>query len=324
MRQVCQSDTHPGPGTGRLILDDTNPMAFDETHPDGCGRPAGSIGALIRAAADGELTDEQVAAFEKLCAERNCTEDRVRFEQTLRECCGRVMGAPSCSEALRARVQALAEQTRPGAVRGGRAPASGRPGFWAGAPLLTLAATVLLTAAGVFVWQAARLPGPAAPGAAHHEVAYRDRIAGFVADEHARCRTDAAALSLRDLDQARRHFVSAFGTECVGLSDADSLTFRGGGDCRPPGADRAAHFRFDAASAGGEPLAVSLFVMPDNGRLPLEDGTTYRMNARACTESGLTLHAWRAEGLLYLLVSEADACDAARRSLNAPLQTAGF
>lgn len=332
-------------------------MRPEDIHPEGCGGgKAGSVGALIRAAADQELTPEQVAEFERLCAERNCTQDRVRFEQTLRESCGRVMtGAPCCTEALRAKIVAMAagmrgEDGSAGAAVGSAAgPAaesvaerverlSSRTrtvAFWRRSPGMAAAAVLLFSVAGVLVWQASRLPtAPPPAGMTHQQVAYRDRVAGFVSDEHGRCcRSDVAAqakLIHRDPEAARVHYAQAFGAGSVAVDagpvEAGQVSFWGGGDCHVPGTTKSAHVRFDAVSPEGEPIRLSLFVMPDNQRLPLEPGTTYRLNASACDKAGVALYAWCADGLTYLLVSEAkgEFCGMVRRALRAPDQLAAY
>ncbi len=350
-------------------------MRAEDIHPEGCGGTnARSVGALIRAAADGELTAEQVAEFERLCAERQCTQDRVRFEQTLRESCGRVMtGGPCCTEALRARILELAARTRDEAAPAaagdamgggltGRVPegvsegvsggAAGRtesmderverlavqtrtPAFWRRSPGLVAAAAVLLSAAGVLVWQATRLPGvQPPPGMTHQQVAFRDRVAGFVSGEHSRCcRSDVAAqakLIHRDPAVARAHYAQVFGTASLhldaGAVEAGTVSFWGGGDCHVPGSTVSAHIRFDAVSPQGEAVQLSLFVMPDNQRLPLEPGTTYRLESAACDEAGVSLYGWSAGGLTYLLVSEASGefCAMVRGALQAPAAVASY
>ncbi len=316
-------------------------MRPEDTHPEGChGGSARSIGALIRAAADQELTPEQVAEFERLCAERNCTEDRVKFERTLRESCGRVMtGSACCTEALRAKIQAMAAGTREVGGAEGRLQAgptrTRSMSFWRRSPGMAAAAALLLVVAGTLVWQASRLPSAAPPaGMTPQQVAYRDRVAGFVSDEHNRCcRSDAAAqakLIHRDPAAARDHYARTFGAGAVameaGTVRAGRVSFWGGGDCHIPGSPKSAHVRFDAVSPEGEPVRLSLFIMPDTDRLPLEPGTTYRMNAQACDKAGVALYAWRAEGLTYLLVSEAkgDFCAMIRQALHAPARVAPY
>lgn len=315
--------------------DRLNPEGHDDRTPE-------SVGALIRAAADGELAEEQIAAFERLCAQRDCTQDRVKFEQTLRDTCARVMQAPACPEALRARILALttANQTaQTGAADGPEAiaPYTRQRSFWQRSPAMAAAAVVLLSVAGVLVWQAANMPGLQPPAAmTTQQVDFRDRVAGFVAEEHRRCcRSDKSAtdkLVYRDIHAARDHLTAAFGRADFALRPvADAPTgsrveFWGGGDCRVPGYERSAHLRFDATDPAGNDIRLSLFIMPDNQRLPLEDGVTYRLNAEACNKAGVRAYAWRADGLIHLLVSEAsdDFCSAVRNIFQAPTTLAGL
>lgn len=310
-----------------------------------------SIGSLIRAAADGELTSEQVAAFEKLCAERNCTQDRVRFEKTLKDCCGRVLTANQCcTEKLRAKICAMAEQSRHEGVPEGfslgeagaasrveaMAPATRERSFWLKSPGLAAAAVVLLSVAGVLIYQSASLPTAVPAGWTVEQASYRDQVAGFVTGEHQRCSKSEEAsekkLVIHNVEQAREHFETAFGLDSVDLvSDLSTgqggqLVFWGGGDCHIPGAAHSGHVRFDAVSPDGAALRLSLFLMPDSGRLPMDEGVTYRVGATACDKAGVRLYAWRSAGVLYLLVSEAsgDFCSAVRRTLHAPEIVAAF
>jgi hypothetical protein len=318
----------------------------DKLGPCGGRLPEGvSPGELIRMAADGELTDEQVAAFEKLCAERDCTQDRVRFEQTLRECCGRVMrDKPCCPEALRTRIRAMAASQSPFhaadhaqaesvSVAEAMAPRTRSAAFWRRSPGLAAAAVVLLSLAGVLIYQGARVPTGGAPGSAAwsgQTVAYQEQVARFVAAEHLRCCEDEAAASkmiVRDLDQARDRFARSLGVASLDLSadlpaggETGSMTFYGAGDCHVPGASRSAHARYDATGPDGTAVHLSLFVMPDEGRLALAEGKTYVVTSSTCDEQGVSLFAWREGGVVYLLVSEArgDFCKAVRKALHAP------
>lgn len=323
----------------------------DDANPECPGlNDARSVGALIRAAADAELTDAQAAQFERLCAERDCTQDRVRFEQTLRECCGRVMQAsPACSETLRNKVRALAEQARFDSTEDQDSAAAPRlsaperlasetrrPGFWRRSSVMSAAAAVLLMVAGTLIWQASSLQTPPVTpaGWSTEQASYRDRISGFVTNEHMRCcRSDKASqakLVYRDLEAARAHYAQAFGMSQVAFAAqppaSGEVRFWGGGDCHVPGARASAHLRFDAVDPEGNPMRLSLFVMPDNQRLPLAEGATYAVSSSACDEAGVALYAWKADGLLHLLVTEAkgDFCSTVRESFRAPARVAGL
>lgn len=342
--------------------DDRNPAEQPAQKPGCPGLPddARSIGALIRAAADAELTEAQASEFERLCAERHCTEDRVRFEQTLRECCGRVMRvSPACSETLRNRVLTMAAAARTDDAHADDAnahdagsnpeaqpelsaperlaPATRSQGFWRQSSAMTAAAAVLLMVAGGLFWQASSLStsGPGAEtGWTTEQVSYRDRVSGFVTNEHMRCcRSDQAAnakLIYRDLDAARAHYAQTFGMSQVPIAALPPATgevrFFGGGDCHVPGSRASAHLRFDAVDPEGNPLRLSLFIMPDNNRLPVSESVTYRVTSSDCEKAGVALYAWKSNGLIHLLVTEAkgEFCSTVRDSFLAPAQVAGL
>lgn len=319
----------------------------DETNmPRGCdGRDPPerwSVGELIRAAADEELTDEQISAFESLCAEHDCTKDRVLFERTLRSCCGRVMSKePCCPEKLRQRILSMSCRTIAAQDGGAPAPIMPEPvsattrerSFWRRAPGMVAAAAVLALVATVLITQSVRFAGAGGVGGAWttEAVAYRDRVAGFVTSEHRRCEDDIAAaakLVYHDPDAASEHFIDAFGVPAVDLgvdatdmpAGSGELVFWGGGDCHVPGASHSGHVRFDAVTPEGEPIRMSLFVMRDPGTMPIEPGMTYQLRSPACSKAGVRLFAWARDGVVYLLVSEADGsfCERIRRALHAP------
>lgn len=323
----------------------------DEAINSGCSGgklPDGmSVGALIRAAADGELTDEQVRQFEALCAERDCTKDRVRFEQTLKECCGRALKEqPCCPDALRSRIAAMAPSAHPQDeqrhehehdVAGAGSPVVAMAGqtrkqsFWRRSPATMAAAAVLMLAAGVLIYQGASLPtGPVPAGWTAQQVSNRDQMAGFVAREHGRCcKSDRAArakLIYNDPNEARSHFAAAMGVPDVDIpqdaAPAGEVRFMGAGDCHVPAADTSGHLRFDAVSPDGTPMQLSLFVVNDRGQLPIEEGVTYHVPSATCDDAGVRLFAWRQSGVVYLLVTEAEGafCTTVRQTLHAPAE----
>ncbi len=309
------------------------------------GKPAGdlSVGALIRAAADDELTEDQIRDFERLCAERDCTEDRVRFEQTLREACGKAMSdQPRCPDALRNRIRALA-------ASGGDVGAAGESGrgvpagsavesmaeqtrsvsFWRRSPGMLALAAVLALFAGAMVFQGLSLPtGPVPAGWTVEQASNRDRMAAFVAKEHNRCcnsdRASEAKLVIRDMERAKAHFIGTLGVAGLAVSpaiaDSGEVSFWGAGDCRVPASSSSGHFRFDATTPAGAGIRLSLFVLPDEGQFPMDRGTTYRVTSEACDKAGVNLFAWKDSGVLYLLVSEADGgfCQTVRDTMHAP------
>lgn len=315
-------------------------------HPE-CrgGKPDGglSVGALIRAAADDELTDAQVEAFEKLCAERDCTKDRVRFEQTLRDACGKAMAdQPRCPDALRNKIQALAaaggdvgiaRETSTGAepvsAVEAMADQTRSVSFWRRSPGMLAMAAVLALFAGVMIFQGMSLPtGPVPAGWTVEQASNRDRMAAFVAREHDRCcssdRASEAKLIIRDMDRAKAHFIDTLGVGGLSVvpavAEVGEVTFWGAGDCHVPASSSSGHFRFDATTPDGADIRLSLFVLPDEGQFPMDAGTTYRVGSEACDRAGVNLFAWKDAGVVYMLVSEADGgfCAVVRDTMQAP------
>lgn len=300
-----------------------------------------SVGALIRAAADDELTDSQIEAFEQLCAERDCTNDRVRFEQTLREACGKSMAdQPQCPDALRNKIRAIAAAggdtgmaheagSAPSAVEA-MAEQTRSASFWQRSPGMLAMAAVLALFAGVMIFQGLSVPaGPVPTGWTVEQASNRDRMAAFVAKEHNRCcnsdRASEAKLIIRDMDRAKAYFVEALGVAGLevtpAVAEVGEVSFWGAGDCHVPASSSSGHFRFDATTPEGTDIRLSLFVLPDEGQFPMNEATTYRVGSEACDKAGVNLFAWKDAGVVYMLVSEADGgfCEVVRDTMRAPV-----
>jgi len=296
-----------------------------------------NLGPLLRACADGELTDAQCERLRDYIDANPDAASQVRFEQALRGCCARVMSSPRCPDALRAKVAAIAADNRPlpdqaAAIESAAerlAPVTRSQSFWARSPMLGVAAAVLLSFAGVLLWQSTQFSealGVPRAGLTMDQVSYYDRVSDFVAREHTRCCDDNAArakLVERDIEEAMGHFSDEFGRPVAvpetRIEDAE-MDFYGAGECHLPSSARSGHLRFDVRTPGDEPIYMSLFVAPDPGILPLEEGVTYVMSAEACEENGVRLFAWVSNGVQYLLVSEAteEMCRNIRSALQAP------
>lgn len=332
-----------------MSIDETNPPGGPGGHlPTDPPGSTGSVGALIRMAADEELTDAQVAEFERLCVQHDCTRDRVRFEQTLRACCGRVMTTPACTESLRLKIKAMADRewdqapdnshhepekpSAAGLFLSSDGQSRVRPYFRSRSGGLAAAAVLLLSVAGVLIWQSLSLPSATPPASwTTEQASYGEQIAGFVTTEHSRSGQNGgvadADLVIHDLEKARAHFEQAFGVSGMNLQPrSNEVKFWGGGDCRLPGADESAHLRFHAVSPEGRAVRLSLFMAPDTQRLPMQEGVTYALGSKVCDNAGVTLFAWRKNGVMYLLVSEASGefCAKIRHMLHAPRTLAGF
>lgn len=303
------------------------------------------LAPLLRACADGELSDEQCARLREYIQQRPDAASQVRFEEALRGCCSRVMKRPCCPDALRAKVAAIASAA---AVPENASAHAEQPSdeayaqriedagaytrdrsFWARSPLMSAAAALLIVVAGALIWQSVSLTGasmPAHPGLNFEQASYYERVSDFVVHEHNRCCDDRAARSKlieHDINQAVAYFSEAFERPVTAPDMATAsgdVRFYGGGDCSVPSTDRSGHLRFDVVSSQGEHLSLSLFISPDPQILPLEEGKTYVINARACSKAGAQLFAWVSDGIQYLLVSEAsdEACARVRGVMKAP------
>ena len=320
-------------------------MNNDQHHPKN-GQDCGSelplnIAALLRAKVDGELTDAQC---QELCAYMDanpCAQSQMDFELALRGCCNRVMTKPCCPQALRDKVLAMAGQSSVVIAAATndhhvddfaqRIDASNQrtrsSSFWTKSPLMSAAAALLILVAGALIWQSASFTTARAPqGLSIEQAAYYNRVSDFVVREHNRCCDDAVAqakLINHDIDQAMVYFEQVFGQPLTmpTMDEPNSqIEFFGGGDCHVPSTARSGHMRFDAIDSAGSRIALSLFVSPDPGLLPMQEGVTYLINAKACTDSGARLFAWVNNGIQYLLVSEApdDMCAKVRQMMKAP------
>ncbi len=305
-----------------------------------------NIAALLRACADGELNDEQCARLKQMLADRPESGSQHDFEQKLRDCCRRSMERPCCPQALRDRVGAIVASGGSAAVGGAAAiggAAAGDAGyaeriegagaytrdrrFWSRSPMIGIAAVLLLGVGGFLMWQSANLSMiPGVSSGQMEPASYSERVGNFVISEHNRCSIEEAAqnkLVEHDVDEAFEYFSDRF--ECsLSVPDmtrsAHRVEFYGGGDCHLPMTSKSGHLRFDAYDQAGKHIALSLFIAPDPGILPLEEGTTYKMRSSACDSAGANLFVWVSGGVQYVLVSEAtdETCASVRSIMNAP------
>ena len=299
-----------------------------------------NIAALLRACADGELNPEQCERLKALVREHPEADAQHDFEQKLRGCCGRAMTHPCCPGALRERVSAMVAATGHGDTGHGdtdhRDPYADRieqsneatrdRSFWSRGPVMGIAAMLVLSLAGVLIWQSTGLRQGLPTRPFIEPVGYSESMGRFVLSEHNRCCFEKAAqakFSRRDIGDTISYFSEQFGrpVQLPDMSQEDRrIEFYGGGDCHVPMTSASGHLRFDAFDDAGNPISLSLFIAPDPGQLPLEEGVTYVLNSEACKEAGASLFVWVSEGVQYVLVSEAhdDACASVRAIMKAP------
>lgn len=319
------------------------------------GFPLGAqaaLGVRLRAAADQELGDSEREALETHLARSLEDRSRIQFERELRDAVGRAMGGVRAPESLRARVQEIMDAAREDAMQAAAAPgmsivqeapnepepqsaADSAPerlapitrerSFWSRRQIMSgLAAAAVLVVASVFVWS---MSGISVVPLSSDQEAYRAQLVRHVASEHERMEDPQAAR--RKLVMHEPLEVESFFLEVIGAPSADvrkliedtaNCVFSGAGNCHVPGADgAAAHITFDVL-VGDRRAPVSVFVSRDPGRLPIETGVTYAIDAKACGAPGERVLAWTDGRLLYVMVSKEadDACTSMLSRLGRP------
>lgn len=294
-----------GIGTSTMSKQDTNNL-----FPDGVSQDDPAIrAAAIRAAADGELTPEQIDALRGDAS----FERRLGFERGLRDATGRVMADIRAPGGLRDRVLSIAsqasntEQDDLADRLAGRADQTRDRSFWSGQRRLmgALAAVLVLTVAGVFV---ARLAGLSQQS---EMLAYRTSLARFVSGEHTRTLDEEVARAkyiYTTVDSAVEELGDELDHTPAVLPCGGKNMFRGAGPCGVPGQGPSCHFQYIVTTEDGLSDTISIFVKQDHNELEIEEGTAYLINTRDCDLEGVHICVWRRGGLLYsLVVDEAHA-----------------
>ncbi|MEO1583670.1 MAG: hypothetical protein AAFR96_03745 [Planctomycetota bacterium] len=318
---------------------------------NGFGADDLSIGGLIRAAADGEITAEQERKLELLIESDPDVARRIESDRQLRSAVGRALSssasAPMTAPAgLRERVAAamatekLVEEADERQAAGGpaadqdvpsrMAPATRDRSFWAGPASRVLAAAAALTlVATVFVVSRGSIDDSV--------VGSRTRAVQFVASEHGRCVADLAPGAGKFQVTAASEMPGVAGNvlgQEVTLasliqSGVQNVSFVDAGRCHVPGGGGSMHLRFEAPigpadAATGLPCVeqFSLFVQEDRGRLGLDDGVTYELDPSdggTVDVKSPTVYVWARGGLVYyLVVNNAAACGELRQQLSVP------
>ncbi len=287
------------------------------------------IAAMLRACADGELCRVECDRLKRYLQEHPEAEAQVEFEQALKKCCDRVMKTESkCPDSLRAKIETMAGDSMTASGIDQSNQSTRKASFWIMSPMMSAMAAVLILAGGALIWQSSTLITQGGGFGINQTtpVAYAERVGNFVAREHMRCCNERAAakkLAHDEIGASIEYFSDRFEHSVItpaSLGDNTEINFFGGGDCNIPATKRSGHLRFDAVGADGERVSLSLFVAPDPGLLELEAGTTYLLESSKCSEQGANLFAWVSDGVMYLLVSEADEsmCATVRDMMNAP------
>lgn len=265
-----------------------------------------NLGALIRAGADDELSDEQRRQLDVHLEAHPEDQARIDFERRLRDATSRVMGQVATPPGLRERIQARLEAPAPKRLR---IPVS----VLAGAASIVIVAGVL-----------AVLLSPTGPLSS--ESRYRATVVSYLDHEHKRCWVDT--------DQILRKFTVRQRADLPGVVDdllhqpvslqeiehaeLSGLRFIAAGECNMPGQQPSVHIGFE--TTGEEHVPVSLFMQPAREHWDVEENVTYALtNERRIARGVCTIYMWKRDGILHFLVADdMRACDMMREALGAP------
>lgn len=289
------------------------------------GRPSRRT-ALLRAAADGELTAAGEQELRDHLAARPDDRAVVAFEQELRKSiASAALGHPAPQ--LKERVQHLCAAARQRESTPLPVQTTAPQRHWQTA-WLAIAASVALVAgiAYLTVRRPQALPAPGELITPTHRVS----LVSFVSSQHEECELHAdmigSKLRIDSLGKAPAAFREVLGREPdLGRLAQSGLRFMGAGPCAVPGRGRSVHMVFDAGAdpaprEGGRTALVSLFVQQDSGELAIEPGRTYRLVPTEGSPSTTTaeIYVWKTNGFVYFLSStSAPAMERARLALGA-------
>lgn len=291
-----------------------------------------SIAALLRAAADDELSPEDRARLDAHL--RNHPEDdaRIEFERRLRVHCAGLMQTDHAPDALRQRVMAIAGSSNTEtsfsdhtdqdeladriAERSRTARAAGFGGR--NRALVGAAAAVLLLVAGVSLLSQAI--GPSGPADAQTAgVGNGVSLANFFVQEHDRCATvprRSDKFTVADPSSLPETFSRILGAvPTIPDFQAAGMVFRDMGECHVPGEGRSVHVRLNTdGTSCREGISVSLFIQQGRSEV-LPAGENRPLALMRCADGmKSTIYAWHAGGMSYFLVSEQTACERLREA----------
>lgn len=304
----------------------TNPTRPTEGGSNGAPR---GLGALLRGAADGELSAPQQAELDRHLAAHPEDSARIDFERELRTACARVMGNSEGCRApasLRTRIEAnlaagAAKEPETVIARiheGGRVEVHARRWRRTAGLIATAAVLPLAVAAWLIVGNRTGLEG-----AAQASIVPLD----FLSRAHSGTINRVQPMSIGDVAEKVRQIVGK-PLRIDDFVEKAGLTFVGLGACRTPDGSKAAQLVFSRRARGqagnetGEAADVklSLFVQNDYGKHRITEGLTWDgRGPDTATNSGPLIRAWLHDGLVNYVVTDCpDTCDLARQGLNGP------
>ncbi len=274
-----------------------------------------TLGRLVRLAADGELSDEEAAAYARAKSTNPELEQHEQAQRKLRAAVGRCMSGEdaACPQALRDRIAAMtgaageaqpALKLNPTPADVSVAPDAERFPTWKRVVALAASIVIIIAVSAYF-----RQAGPAQPGggpgvAIADEAPTGLQLAGFMHTEHTRCASHPASIrkfTEDDLEKVPEAFRDVLGNgftkEDILFSDAK---FVAGGKCQVPGKGPSVHLMFQAINPQGDTVGVSLYIQRC-GDKRFEEGKAYTVGAEST--DGSSVIGWRHDGLVYYLVT---------------------
>ena len=259
---------------------------------------------LLRGAADDALTEAERRELDAHLAQHPADASVIDFERRLRGELARAIGGEEPPDELESRIRRLAAPPRPRASRG----------RW----LFAAAAAVLLIAALAIRNSLRRSPD---------EFGFdgRGELVQFLGTHPENCpitiERTLEQFHVRRFDEAVTELGALLG-EAPRIDDLAKagLEFRGMGRCGIPGHELSMHVMFTGAEGSElEGAMLSVYLQRDDGRLPIRDGATYRLEPKQPEFAALQIYVWRHDGLDYFVVTpHADAGRVALASTGAP------
>lgn len=265
-----------------------------------------SIAALLRVAADGELSPEQEVALRAHLEAHPEDTERIEFERRLREACRCACSPDCCAPAgLRDRVRACCGESGLADHLEDLAAETRQRGFWAGRLVARFGAlAALLALVAVMAVMVSRSAGPldgGGPGAVDPGVMI-DRVARFARREHERCDNPPeipnSKFTVHEAGELESTFADLAGREVSLASILEAqrhgLEFVDAGPCHLPGGGTAMHIRFQAESPTA--AMVSLWAWVD-GSIEIEEGVV-----REAGEGFDCVRLWRVGETVFVMV----------------------
>ena len=248
--------------------------------------------------ADGELQGPDRQAMLNDLAIDPATAGAIAHQRQLRDATARTLqrNTPGLPDELRTKIQAMADQAAP--YQNARSPVLARIGRWAPA---AVAALLFLSTLIVFTAN----QGPQIPEGMHilpiskiEKLAKRHVTCSRQVDQLHQIEGVTDALDVAQLPQA---LTGRLGGTTPGLDlTGIGYQFERIGSCPLPGKD-SVHLIYRADPATGRSDMISLWIFPDQGTLPIEEGHLFVV---ADENQAHPILIWRSAGIAYYLVGD--------------------